>query len=110
MPPKENRTWFAPIAIDTGSSPSPSSLMSSRTVFLGRIASTASWALSSASAAKEKPPVAPAYKKIEDVLCAHFGTRARVQHQKDGKGQIVLEYYSVEELNALLDKMKVHIS
>jgi len=30
-------------------------------------------------------------------------------HQKDGKGQIVLEYYSVEELNALLDKMKVPI-
>jgi hypothetical protein len=30
-------------------------------------------------------------------------------HQQNGKGQIVLEYYSVEELNALLDKMKVSI-
>ena len=62
------------------------------------------------AAPKPKAAVPPAYKKIEDTLCSHFGTRARVVHQKDGKGQIVLEYYSVEELNALLDKMKVSIS
>ena len=34
MPPKEKRTWFEPIASVTGSSLSPSSLMSSSTVFL----------------------------------------------------------------------------
>jgi ParB family chromosome partitioning protein len=60
-------------------------------------------------APKAKSTAPPAYKRIEDTLCSHFGTRARVMHQKDGKGQIVLEYYSVEELNALLDKMKVPI-
>lgn len=58
---------------------------------------------------KDKPKAAPAFKRIEDVLCSHFGTRVRLQHQKDGKGQVVLEYYSVEELNALLEKMKVSI-
>ena len=61
------------------------------------------------AAAKENKSVPPAYKRIEDTLCSHFGTRARVVHQQNGKGQIVLEYYSVEELNALLDKMKVPI-
>src|SRR5438552_1841953 len=41
--PKEKRTWFDPIASDTGSSPSPRSLISSITVLRGRIASTDPW-------------------------------------------------------------------
>lgn len=57
----------------------------------------------------DKSGLPPFYKKIEDTLCSHFGTRAKLQHQKKGHGQIVLEYYSVEELNALLDKMKVTV-
>jgi ParB family chromosome partitioning protein len=56
-----------------------------------------------------KTALAPAYKKIEDTLSSHFGTRVKLQHQKKGNGQIVLEYYSMEELNALLDKLKVTV-
>ena len=56
-----------------------------------------------------KSSLAPAYKKIEDTLSSHFGTRVKLQHQKKGNGQIVLEYYSMEELNALLEKMKVTV-
>ncbi len=49
------------------------------------------------------------FRKIEDNLASHFGTRVKLQHQKKGHGQIVFEYYSIEELNALLDKMKVTV-
>lgn len=55
----------------------------------------------------EKSTLPPAFRRIEDNLASHFGTRVRLQHQKKGHGQIVLEYYSIEELNALLEKMQV---
>ena len=56
-----------------------------------------------------KPEAPNAFRKIEDNLASHFGTRVKLQHQKKGHGQIVFEYYSIEELNALLDKMKVTV-
>jgi ParB family chromosome partitioning protein len=55
----------------------------------------------------EKSALPPAFRKIEDNLASHFGTRVKVQHNKKGHGQILLEYYSIEELNALLEKMQV---
>jgi ParB family chromosome partitioning protein len=56
-----------------------------------------------------KPEAPPAFKKIEDNLASHFNTRVKLQHNKKGYGQIMMEYYSIEELNALLDKMNVTI-
>ena len=50
----------------------------------------------------------PSLKKIEDNLASHFSTRVRMIQNKKGKGGITLEYYSPEELNAILDKM--HLS
>jgi ParB family chromosome partitioning protein len=49
------------------------------------------------------------FKKIETQLSSHFGTKVNLDHQKTGKGKITLEYYSLEELNGLLEKMKVDI-
>lgn len=57
-----------------------------------------------------KPTLAPAFKKIEDNLASHFSTRVKLVHQKKGHGQILFEYYSLEELNALLEKMKVTVN
>ena len=51
----------------------------------------------------------PLYKKIEDNLSSHFSTKVSLQHNKNGKGSITLEYYSLEELNKLLDAMNVVI-
>jgi ParB family transcriptional regulator, chromosome partitioning protein len=51
-----------------------------------------------------------AYKRIEDNLASKFNTRVKLTHNKKGHGQIVLEYYSVEELNALLVKMNINVS
>lgn len=57
-----------------------------------------------------KTGLPPAYKKIEDTLASHYGTKVKLAHNKKGNGSITLEYYSLEELNALLDKMNVTIS
>jgi ParB family chromosome partitioning protein len=51
-----------------------------------------------------------AFRKIEDNLASQFGTRVKLIHQKKGHGQILFEYYSLEELNALLDKLKVTVN
>jgi len=62
-----------------------------------------------AKATKSADGLPPVMKRIEDTICSHFGTRARLLHEKKGHGKIVLEYYSVEELNGLLDKVKITV-
>lgn len=60
-----------------------------------------------------KKPVATSlpegYKKVEDKLASHFSTRVKLKHSKNGSGQITFDYYSLEELNKLLDQMNVSI-
>jgi ParB family chromosome partitioning protein len=61
---------------------------------------------------KQKPATSslpPAYKKIEDKLASHFSTKVQVKHSKNGSGQITFDYYSLQELNKLLDQMSVTI-
>ncbi len=57
------------------------------------------------NAAKAALPAA--YKKIEDNLATHFSTRVRLNHSKKGTGSITLEYYSIQELNKILEAMGV---
>jgi len=49
------------------------------------------------------------YRKVEDKLASHFSTRVKMKHSKNGSGQITFDYYSLEELNKLLDQMNVSI-
>jgi ParB family transcriptional regulator, chromosome partitioning protein len=49
------------------------------------------------------------FLKIQDQLSHHFGTKVKLEHQRTGRGKISMEYYSLEELNGLLEKMKVNI-
>lgn len=56
-----------------------------------------------------KPVLPPDLKKIEDTLASNFNTRVKMNHSKKGKGSILFEYYSVEELNALLDKLNINV-
>ena len=49
-------------------------------------------------------------KKIEDNLASAYNTRARLVHNKKGHGSVTFEYYSLEELNALLDKLNIKVS
>ena len=60
-------------------------------------------------AKEEKDHLPPTYKKIEDKLGSHFSTRVKMKHSKNGSGQIMFDYYSLEELNKLLDQMNITI-
>ncbi len=57
-----------------------------------------------------KSALSPAFKKIEDNLASQFNTKVKLTHNKKGYGNISLEYYSLEELNALLDKLNVKVN
>jgi ParB family chromosome partitioning protein len=58
---------------------------------------------------EERDTLPPTYKKIEDKLGSHFSTRVKMKHSKNGSGQITFDYYSLEELNKLLDQMNITI-
>ena len=57
-----------------------------------------------------KPVLPIAFKKIEDNLASEFNTRVKLKHNKKGNGSILFEYYSIEELNALLDKLNIKVT
>jgi ParB family chromosome partitioning protein len=54
-----------------------------------------------------KASLPPAYKKIEDNLATHFSTKVKLSHNKNGHGAISIEYYSIQELNKILDQIGV---
>jgi ParB family transcriptional regulator, chromosome partitioning protein len=57
-----------------------------------------------------KPSLPPAFKKIEDNLASNFGTKVTLAHTKKGNGSITFDYFSLDELNGLLDKLKINVS
>ena len=57
-----------------------------------------------------KTSLPPAIKKIEDNLASEYNTRVKISHSKKGKGSILFEYYSLEELNALLEKLNIKVN
>lgn len=57
-----------------------------------------------------KAQLPPAFKKIEDNLASQFNTKVKMVHSKKGQGSVTFEYYSLEELNGLLDKLNVKVS
>jgi ParB family transcriptional regulator, chromosome partitioning protein len=46
-----------------------------------------------------------AFQRIEDKLASHYSTRVKLRHSRNGSGQIIIEYYSAEELNKILGLM-----
>jgi len=56
-----------------------------------------------------KNTLPPSLKKIEDDLASHFSTRVKMTHSKKGTGSITFDYFSIEELSSLLDKMQVSV-
>lgn len=56
-----------------------------------------------------KSSLPSAYQKIEDNLASHFSTRVKLKHSRNGSGQIVIDYYSQDELTKLLQQMDVQI-
>lgn len=56
-----------------------------------------------------KAALSPAFKKIEDNIASTYSTRVKLSHKKSGQGTITFEYYSLEELNGLLEKMNIKV-
>jgi ParB family chromosome partitioning protein len=54
-----------------------------------------------------KATLPPSLKKIEDNLASYFSTKVKMTQNKKGTGSITFDYYSIEELNSILDKMQV---
>ncbi len=54
-----------------------------------------------------KSHLSPALRKIEDNLASHFSTRVKLRHSRNGGGQIIIEYYSPDELNKILGQMDI---
>ncbi len=57
-----------------------------------------------------KASLPDAFKKIEDNLASQFSTKVKLTHNKKGYGSIQFDYYSLEELNGLLEKLKINVS
>lgn len=55
-----------------------------------------------------KSSLPPAYKKIEDNLASHFSTKVTLNYNKKGHGSISIEYFSIQDLNKILDQIGVN--
>ena len=56
-----------------------------------------------------KSHLPPAFQRIEDKLASHFSTRVKLRHSRNGSGQILIDYYSQEELNKILGQMNADL-
>lgn len=54
---------------------------------------------------REKKEKDPEIKNLEEVLQSILGTKVRLNHSKNN-GKIIIEYYSKEELERIIEKMK----
>lgn len=49
----------------------------------------------------------PAYKRIQDNMASHFSTKVALDRKKNGKGSITIEFYNDEDLERIMDAMKI---
>jgi ParB family chromosome partitioning protein len=71
---------------------------------LGEDATPSQGAVSKKAAASK---LAPAYKRIEDNMASHFSTRVKLDRKKTGRGHVVIEFYSDEDLERIMEKMNL---
>lgn len=55
-----------------------------------------------------KLKLAPPFQKIQDQLASHFSTKVKLDRGKSGKGSILIEFYSDEELDSILEKIDIY--
>lgn len=59
------------------------------------------------AAAAVVPKLPPAYKRIEDSMASHFATRVLLNRKRNGKGSITIDFYNDEDLERIMDAMKI---
>lgn len=60
-----------------------------------------------AGAKLAKALLPPAYRRIEDNMASHFSTKVLLNRKKNGKGNIVIDFYSDEDLERIMEQMKM---
>lgn len=55
---------------------------------------------------KEKSKLSPEYKSLQERLSRYYETKVELQPTAKGNGQIVISYYSVDDLNRILDMLE----
>lgn len=58
-----------------------------------------------ASSVKQKRPD-PDIQRLENELRDSLGTKVAVQHQKNGKGKLVIHYHDIDHLEGVLEKLR----
>ncbi|MBU5592402.1 ParB/RepB/Spo0J family partition protein [Clostridium sp. MSJ-4] len=56
---------------------------------------------------KQLKTLNPYYNDIKERLQSHFGTKVNINSKRNNKGKIEIEYYSEEDLQRILDMMKL---
>lgn len=56
---------------------------------------------------KIKAKLPPAYKRIEDNMTSHFSTKVLLNRKKNGKGSIVIDFYNDEDLERIMEQMRL---
>ncbi len=49
----------------------------------------------------------PAYKRIEDQIASHLSTKVQLERKKNGSGAITIQFFSDNDLESILEKMKL---
>ncbi len=57
-----------------------------------------------------KSSLPPAFRKIEDNIASAYSTKVKMVHNKKGHGSIQFEYFSLDELNGLLEKLNIKVN
>ncbi len=57
-----------------------------------------------------KSSLPPAYQKIQDNLASYFSTRVKLKNSRNGNGQIIIDYYSQDELTKILEQMDIKVN
>lgn len=61
----------------------------------------------SVSTISDSKKLPPAYKRIEDNMASHFSTRVKLDRKKNGKGQIIIEFYNDSDLERIMEKINL---
>ncbi len=57
-------------------------------------------------AARRDTRLDPDIRRLQDNLCERLGARVEIRHAKTGKGQLVITYGSLDELDGILDRIQ----
>jgi ParB family chromosome partitioning protein len=69
--------------------------------------------LARATKKKKKPAATPQdnlpydIKRIQDKMASHLGTRVLIKNKRGGRGEIVISYFSNDDLERLMDLMNL---